>query len=91
MLGEPAVVSSAVTFGYLAGQKTIQAHHPGQHPRVEHGACSYTALIKNVLNMKVTKVQMDNMEFLFGTLNNLESFLMVLQHCCAKAEKPVMS
>ena len=43
------------------------------------------------LSMKVTEAQANDMEFLSGALDNLANFTMVLQHCHAKAEGPVMS
>ena len=88
---EPAGASPAVTFGYPASQEVIQAHQPSQHPGVEHRAHGHTALVGNVLSMKVMEAQANDVEFLLGALDNLANFTMVLQHHHAKAEGPVVS
>lgn len=88
---EPAGASPAVTFGYPAGREVIQARRPGQRPGVEHGARGRTALVGNVLSMKVTEAQADDVEFLSGALDDLANFAMVLQRRRAKAEGPVVS
>lgn len=48
------------------------------------------ALVGNVLSMKVTEAQADDVEFLSGALDNLANFAMVLQHHHVKAEGPMV-
>lgn len=47
-------------------------------------------LMGNILNMKVTEAQADDIEFLLGVLDDLANFIMMLQHYCAKVEGPMI-
>lgn len=48
------------------------------------------ALVSNILSMKMTEAQANDMKFLLGVLNNLTNFIIVLQCYYAKAEGPMM-